>query len=56
MKKDFIKKIFILSIFVLFGSFCFAKGNEITNIPEEVVRPSILRLSENGYRLIWNYK
>ena len=55
MKKDFIKKIFILSIFVLFGSFCFAKGNEITNIPEEVVRPSILRLSDNGYRLIWNY-
>ena len=55
MKKDFMKKIFFLLISIGFGSFCFGKGNEITNIPEEVVRPSILRLSENGYRWVWNY-
>ena len=33
----------------------FAKEYKITDNPEEVIRPSILRLTDDGYRLIWNY-
>ena len=50
------KKNILMCLGILFCStLIFAKEYKITENPEEVIRPSILRLTDDGYRLIWNY-
>ena len=50
------KKNILICLGILFCStLIFAKEYKITENPEEVIRPSILRLTDEGYRLIWNY-
>ena len=50
------KKNILMCLGILFCStLIFAKEYKITENPEEVIRPSILRLTDDGYRLIWHY-
>ena len=50
------KKNILMCLGILFcATLIFAKEYKITENPEEVIRSSILRLTDEGYRLIWNY-